>query len=55
MPKRDDFTNWTLMHKNIPVAEVEMIEDTGTIVRVSHTHNAKHAPIASLNKERIDD
>ena len=52
--KRDDFTNWVLMHKNIPVADLEMIEEEGLIVRVIDTHGIDHAPIATQNKQLND-
>ena len=52
--KRDDFTNWTLMHKNIPVADVEILEDEGLIIGVTKTHNIEHAPIATVNKQLKD-
>ena len=54
MAKRDDFTNWILMHKNIPVASLEMIEETGSIVRITDVYDVKHAPVGTLNKMKID-
>jgi len=53
MPKRDDFTDWILMHKNIPVARLEIIEETGSIVRVTETLSIDHAPVATLNRGQI--
>jgi len=52
--KRDDLGYWTLMHKNIPVANLEMIEETGTVVKVMNVFNLKHAPVGTLNKTHID-
>lgn len=50
MQKRDNFTNWTLMHKNIPVANLEMMEMTGTIVNITNTLNIEHTPVGTLDK-----
>lgn len=37
--------NYTLMHKNIPVADVSIYEESGTITTVTATHNPDHLPV----------
>ena len=52
--KRTDTTIWTLMHKNIPVADLEIVANAGTILNVGHIHNINHAPIGTLDqKDRV--
>jgi len=47
-PKRTDTTTFTLMHKNIPVADLEIVARTGTILDITDIHNISHAPIGTL-------
>ena len=37
--------NYTLMHKNIPVADITIYEESGTILSVDNTYNIDHLPI----------
>ncbi|WP_287993094.1 HipA domain-containing protein [Ruminococcus sp.] len=36
--------NYTLMHKNIPVADIEIDEDTGVIIRIGDIYAKEHLP-----------
>jgi hypothetical protein len=36
---------YTLMHKNTPVAEVDIIEETGYILKTLEVHNPEHLPV----------
>ena len=36
---------YTLMHKNIPVADIDIYESSGTIINVEKTHNPEHLPV----------
>lgn len=40
--------NCTLMHKNIPVVDVYISEDTGTIEKVGTVHNLSHLPVGTI-------
>jgi len=42
------------MHKNIPVADIELTKRSGSIVAVTKTHNLKHAPLTTTNDQGID-
>ena len=48
-------TIWTLMHKNIPVADVELVERNATITEVIKTYNLSHAPLGTLEGNEIND
>lgn len=48
--KRDDIKQWTLMHKNIAVAHLEIIEKAGVVTQVTETINTDHAPLGTLNR-----
>lgn len=37
--------NYTLIHKNIPVADISVYEETGTILSVDKSHDITHLPI----------
>lgn len=37
--------NYTLMHKNIPVADVSIYEESGTITAITAAHNTDHLPV----------
>ena len=37
--------NYTLMHKNIAAAEIEIDEDTGVIARIGTLYSAEHLPV----------
>ena len=42
------------MHKNIAVADVELLERNATILSIIKTHNIKHAPVGTISKDKID-
>jgi len=46
---------WTLMHKNIIVADVELVERNATITEVIKTYNMSHAPLGTLEGNVISD
>jgi len=48
--KRDDIGQWLLMHKNVIVAELEIMENAGVITQVTETFNTDHAPLGTLNR-----
>ena len=48
--RRDDISRWILMHKNIDVAELEIIEKVGVVTQVIKTLNTDHAPMGTLNR-----
>jgi len=52
--KREDTNNWTLMHKNIPVANVELIEEEGIISKINDTLSSVRAPLGTLNNNKLD-
>ena len=56
MTQKADYTNWTLMHKNIAVAKLEIIEETGWISQISDIFNLSHAPVGtvSANQTQIE-
>lgn len=41
--------NYTLMHKNISVADIEIDEDTGVISRIGDIHAKEHLPIGTVH------
>ncbi len=41
--------NYTLMHKNISVADIEIDEDTGVISRIGDIYAKEHLPIGTLH------
>jgi len=43
------------MHKNIPVADVELVERNATITEVIKTYNVPHAPLGTLEGHEISD
>jgi len=43
------------MHKNIPVADVELVERNATITEVIKTYNLSHAPLGTLEGNEIND
>jgi len=45
---RNIFTIWTLMHKQTPVADVELLERNATIIRIVATYNIDHAPLGTV-------
>jgi len=49
-----NFTIWTLMHKQIPVADVELLERNATIMRIVDTYNIHHAPLGTVVNGVID-
>ena len=54
MARRNDFANWALMHKNVHVADVELLERNATIIQITNVHNIKHAPIGTTIDHKID-
>ncbi len=38
-------TKYTLMHKNIPVAELDIDEETGAISKIAEVHSLEHLPV----------
>lgn len=48
--------NYTLMHKNIRVADIEIDEDTGVIIRIGDIYAKEHLPagVHFYNNETID-
>ena len=38
-------SNYTLMHKDIPVVEIEFDGKLGVIINVCKVHNIKHTPL----------
>ena len=48
------FSSWTLMHKNIPVADVELLERNAAIIQVTCIHNINYAPIGTTADNKID-
>ena len=41
--------NCTLMHKNIPVVDVYISEDSGTVEGVGTVHNLRHLPVGTID------
>jgi len=41
----------TLMHKNIPVSDMEILSDTGRIVRLFNIQNPEHLPVGAKDKD----
>ena len=50
--------NYTLMHKNIRVADIEIDEDTGVIIRIGDIYYKEHLPLGVVHplrhKETVD-
>ena len=50
--------NYTLMHKNISVADIEIDEDTGVIIRIGDIFAKEHLPLGVVHplhhKETVD-
>ncbi|MDR2571034.1 MAG: HipA domain-containing protein [Oscillospiraceae bacterium] len=44
--------DYTLMHKNIPVVDIKIDEDTGNISKVSDIHEKHHLPIAVYEEKK---
>ena len=47
--------HYTLMHKEIPVVDIELDDASGAITRVDDVHNAAHIPIGIAYKNDILD
>lgn len=45
--------NYTLMHKNIPVTDINIDDDTGSIIHIGDTFTAEHLPIGVHYKDNI--
>ena len=54
MGEATDYSNWTLMHKNIVVANLVIITETGWISQVTDTFNLEHAPVGTVKQAQID-
>ena len=54
MLEQHEISNWILMHKNIPVAALEIIAETGWIMNISNVFNLAHAPVGTVGKEKKD-
>lgn len=46
---------WTLMHKNLSVADVELVERNATITEVIKTYHLSHAPLGTVEDHMISD
>ena len=44
--------HYTLMHKEIPVVDIELDDASGAITRVDDVHNAAHIPIGCVSAAR---
>ena len=51
---KTNFCEWTLMHKDVPVATVLLLERNATIIQVTTVHNLNHAPIGTTIDDKID-
>ena len=45
---------YTLMHKNITVADLELDSATGVILTVKKIYASEHLPVGTMRKETID-
>lgn len=45
---------YTLLHKDIPVAEIDIDEDQGTLQRILSVSNLEHMPVGTLIKGAVD-
>jgi len=54
MTEKTYYSSWTLMHKNIAIANLVMIEETGWISQVMDTLNLDHAPVGTIRQAQID-
>lgn len=43
--------NYTLMHKNIKVADLSLDEETGSIVEIGEIYNFAHLPIGTTKDD----
>ena len=43
--------NYTLMHKNIKVADLSLDEETGSIVKIGEIYNFAHLPIGTTKDD----
>ena len=41
--------NCTLMHKNTPVADIQIAEDIGVIIEIGTVHNSAHLPVGTVS------
>ena len=44
----------TLMHKNIPVVDMEMLPDTGHIIRLFNLQTPEHLPVGTGTKDGVN-
>ena len=45
---------WTLMHKNVKVANLDIFERSAAIIQINKTYNKTHAPLGTIVDEEID-
>ena len=45
---------YTLMHKNITVADLELDRATGVILAVKKIYTPEHLPVGTTQKESVD-
>ncbi|MCL1949920.1 MAG: hypothetical protein FWF59_09335 [Turicibacter sp.] len=50
MASNEELQVWTLMHKNIPVANLEMIPETRSVSKVLEIFQVVHAPHRDCNR-----
>lgn len=48
-------SRYVLMHKNTPVADLQLDTDTGVIRSVGHVYNALHVPVGIPVKKGVID
>lgn len=46
---------YTLMHKNIPVLEIELDEATSSIQKLGAVHHLEHLPLGTVSKHGVID
>ncbi|MCL1990533.1 MAG: HipA domain-containing protein [Defluviitaleaceae bacterium] len=52
---RKNIEEWTLMHKNIPVADIELIKRNATITGITKTYHISHAPLGITEDNEISE
>ena len=46
---------YTLMHKNIPVLDIELDEATGSVQKLGTVHRIEHLPLGTVDRHGIVD
>lgn len=49
-----NLSEWTLMHKNIKVADIELFERSAAIIQITKTHNYANIPIGTTIDSQLD-